>query len=69
MRPISLAAARVDAKLTQKEVAEALKVANNTIVAWEKGTTEPTISQMKELCRLYGRPIDDISMPVKSSKN
>ena len=69
MRPISLAAARVDANLTQKDVAEKLKVSTNTIVAWEKGVTEPKASQVQELCRLYNRPLDDISMPLASSNN
>lgn len=69
MKPMSLAAARVDARLTQEDVAKALKVAKNTIVAWEKGTTEPKVSQMKELCKLYGRPVDDIILPMASSEN
>lgn len=60
MRPISLAAARVDAKLTQQEAASALGVSQATIVAWEKGTAEPKISQANELCKLYGRDIDEI---------
>lgn len=66
-RPMSLAAARVDAGLTQDDVAKALNVTKNTIVAWEKGTSEPKISQARELCELYGRPMDDIFMPEKSN--
>lgn len=67
MRPISLAAARVDAGLTQEDVAKALHVTKNTVVAWEKGTSEPKISQAKALCELYNRPIDDIFLPTKSN--
>lgn len=33
---ISLAAARVNAGLTQEEVAKAMKVGKQTIVSWEK---------------------------------
>ena len=67
MRPISLAAARVDTGLTQEDVAKALHVTKNTVVAWEKGTSEPKISQAKALCELYNRPIDDIFLPTKSN--
>lgn len=35
---ISLAAARVNAGLTQEDVAKALKVGKQTIVSWEKGS-------------------------------
>lgn len=66
MRPISLAAARVDAGMTQAEVARALKVSKNTVVAWEKGTSEPKISQLRSLCNLYNRPVDDIFLLLKS---
>ena len=57
---ISLAAARVNAKLTQKEVANALNVSNKTICAWENGTGEPSISQAETLCDLYKRPMHSI---------
>jgi len=60
MRPMSLAAARVDAEMTQREVAEAMNVSVNTVVAWEKGTVEPKVSQANKLCELYGRTVDEI---------
>ena len=34
---ISLAAARVNAGMTQDDVAKKMKVSKNTIVKWEKG--------------------------------
>ena len=34
---ISLAAARVNAEMTQEEVAEIMHVSKNTIINWEKG--------------------------------
>lgn len=46
---ISLAAARVNAGMTQEKVAKEMHVSKNTIVNWEKGTSEPTINQGKEL--------------------
>lgn len=56
---ISLAAARVNAGMTQEDVSRALKVSKNTIVSWEKGATEPTISRVRELSELYNIPLDN----------
>lgn len=64
---ISLAAARVNAGLTQAEVAEKLHVTNNTIVAWEKGTSEPKISQARALSDLYQIPLDNLFLPCESN--
>lgn len=60
---ISLEAARVNAKLTQKEVAKKMHISCATLVAWENGTTEPKISQARELSELYSMPLDYISLP------
>ena len=64
---ISLAAARVNAGMTQEDVSRALKVSKNTIVSWEKGATEPTISRVRELSELYNIPLDNIFFPYKSN--
>lgn len=64
---ISLAAARVNAGMTQEDVAKALKVSKNTIVNWEKGETEPKISRIRELSELYNMPVDNIFLPNKSN--
>lgn len=57
---ISLAAARVNAELTQSEVAKMLHVSPNTLVAWEKGKAEPSISQGRTLSELYKIPLAHI---------
>ena len=57
---ISLAAARVNARLTQKEAANALKVSNKTLSSWEKGCSFPDAQQIKQICFLYGIPYDYI---------
>ena len=57
---ISLAAARVNAGLTQEEVAKKLNVGKQTVVSWEKGETEPKISQGMALSTLYKIPLDNI---------
>lgn len=64
---ISLAAARVNAGLTQEEVARKMKVSKNTLVNWEKGVSEPTITQGRELSSLYKIPLDNIFLPSKSN--
>ena len=64
---ISLAAARVNAGLTQKDVAKALKVGKQTIVSWEKGNSEPKMTQSRQLSELYKIPLDYIFLPSKSN--
>lgn len=62
---ISLAAARVNAGLTQGDVARILKVGKQTIVSWEKGKSEPKMSQSRQLSELYRMPLDYIFLPEK----
>ncbi len=57
---ISLAAARVNAEMTQTEAAKAMSVSKNTLVNWEKGTSKPSITQAKELAAIYKIPLDNI---------
>ena len=64
---ISLAAARVNARLTQEEVAKKMKISKNTLVNWEKGKAEPTISQGRQLSLLYKISLDNIFLPTKSN--
>lgn len=64
---ISLAAARVNARLTQEEVAKKMKISKNTLVNWEKGKAEPTISQGRQLSTIYKISLDNIFLPEKSN--
>lgn len=64
---ISLAAARVNAKLTQEEVANMMKIGKRTIINWEKGVSIPSFSDVKMLSDIYGIPIDNIFLPQKST--
>lgn len=57
---ISLRAARVNAGLTQDEVAKEVKKSKNTIVSYEKGRSTPDIETGKALAKLYGMSVDDI---------
>lgn len=67
MPRISLEAARVNAGLTQKELAEMLGVSNVTIINWEKGNSEPSVSQLRTISELSGIPMDFIFIPDKSN--
>ena len=64
---ISLAAARVNAGMTQEDVSKSMKISKNTLVNWEKGLSEPTITQGRKLSEIYNIPLDNISLPCKSN--
>ena len=64
---ISLASARVNARLTQDEVAKLLKVSNKTVGNWEKGKTIPSLATMYMLSDLYRIPINNIFLPAASA--
>ena len=57
---ISLAAARVNAGMTQEEVAKSVGVSNKTVVNWEKGAVRPNFATLNYLAELYKIPIDII---------
>ena len=63
---ITFAAARVNAQLTQKELAEKLGVTADTVANWEKGKTEPATSQLRLISELSGIPMDFLFAPTKS---
>ena len=66
---ISLASARVNAGMTQDEVAKHLHKSKQTIINWEKGRVIPGIPEVEMLSRLYGIPVDFIFLPTKSTKS
>lgn len=59
-RKITLAAARVNAGMKQKDVAKIVGVTPITLGNWEKGVTCPGISTAQQLADLYGLTTDDI---------
>lgn len=60
---ISMAAARVNAKLTQTEVAEKMRVSKQTIVNWENGKVIPKPAQFHMFCEICKAPKDAIFLP------
>ncbi len=65
---ISMAAARVNAKMTQEEAAKELHITKQTLVNWEKGVTQPKIEQAENMSILYGIPYQNIIfLPTKTN--
>ena len=63
---ISLAAVRVNAKMTQKEWAEYIGVDLSTISNWESGKTEPNVTQLRKMSEASKIPMDFIFVPEQS---
>ncbi len=63
---ISLAAARVNAKLNQREMADFIGVDVSTICNWESGRSEPNVSQLRKISSVSGIPMDFIFVPEQS---
>ena len=65
---ITLAAARVNKGLTQEDVSKEMHVSKNTIVNWEKGTSEPTVTQARRLANFLDIPLDRIIfVPIETN--
>lgn len=67
MPRITLKAVRVNANMEQKEWAKILGVSQATVVNWERGNTEPTLSQLRKMSELSGIPMDFIFVPEESN--
>lgn len=65
---ISLAAARVNAELTQKQVSSIMNVDRSTVRRWEKGDKIPDYDVSKKLSDIYDMPLDYIFFGKRSRK-
>ena len=63
MPQISLKAARVNANLTQAEVAKRLHKSKQTIANWESGKTKVSAADLLVLCDMYKIPQSAIHLP------
>ena len=63
---ITMAAARVNAGLTQADIAEQMHVSRNTIHLWETGKVIPGTAQFEMFARLCSRPPEKIFLPAKA---
>jgi transcriptional regulator with XRE-family HTH domain len=50
--------ARIEADLTQAQIAKKLKIIPKSISRWEPGKTEPAISALKKIAKLVNKPIN-----------
>lgn len=69
-QPLTLLKLRERAGLTQRRMAIALDVTDNTISAWETGRHEPrlTIPQMKLLMEVLNCSFEDLLQAVQQQK-
>lgn len=61
---ITMKAARINANLTQEEMADRLGVTKKTIGSWENGKTKPKLDKVEPICSLLGVGYDDIMWNV-----
>ena len=63
---ISIAACRINARLNQREFANKIGVSLSTVTNWEHGKTEPDSSQLRNISKLSGIPMDFIFVERQS---
>lgn len=64
---VTLPIARKMAGLTQIGLANALNVSESTVINWEKGRSEPTVTQALQISEVVRRPIDSIIFLPKNA--
>ena len=60
---------RTRCKMTQEFVAESLGVSRQAVSKWESGASDPSMSNLIALAKLYGVAVEDIVSQVKDSRN
>lgn len=60
---ITLAAARVNAGLTQKQLAEKCGVSESSVFNWENGKSSPKLKHLPMLEEAYGISLDYVKIP------
>lgn len=59
---ISLKAARINAEMTQTDVAVKIGVLRDTIGRWENGQTKPRMDQLAKMSELYQIPVEKLKV-------
>lgn len=53
---------RLKHKLSQSQLAEQLNISASTVYRWEQGSTAPSITQYRGLCKIFGYSVmDDVT--------
>ncbi len=60
---LTMATARINAGLTQQDIAERIGVSRQTVINWERGKVAPTIPQYIQFAMICGVPVDAIILP------
>lgn len=53
---------RLNAKLTQEELAEKMNVSRQTVAKWESGESVPDVVRCGELAKIFNLSIEDIAL-------
>lgn len=64
-----LKARRLQCKMTQEFVADALGVSRQAVSKWENGTVDPSTSNLLAIAKLYGISAEDLLRNVDPSQN
>lgn len=64
---ITLPAARKNANLSQKALADICGVSESTVYNWEIGKSEPTVTQAQTIAEVTGIPLDCITFLPKNT--
>ena len=67
MVKITMEAARVNAGLTQQELADKMGISRSTVINVENGYTEVRPVYLYAFCHVVGVSEDDILLPIKSA--
>ena len=67
MAKITLEAARVNANLTQAELADKMEVSRQTVIDWESGKRKMKTAYFYMFCRITGFTEDDILLPEETT--
>lgn len=62
---ISLAACRVNAKMTKTKFANRIGVPADTVTAWETGDAEPKLEELRKISEVSGVPMNFIYVEDK----
>ena len=64
MEKLTMKALRVNAGLSQREVAKAIGITPGTLCRWERGQSAPPFDKVLALAELYHCSADNFLMPI-----